>query len=154
MSFGYSVSDAILLTQLAWKTVANTHKACGEYDELTEQVSGLHVVLKRLEKEVIIGDRRGGQQAARDKEKSTDKDEIRVVGDGCAKVLGTLNKILEKYNGLGDKAPGSKARKMWQKVRFGNNEVADVGELRGKVVYYTSLMTLLLNMRACGTIVE
>ena len=52
MSFGYSVGDAVLITQLAWKTVQNARKACGEHDELTREVLSLHVVLSRLEQEV------------------------------------------------------------------------------------------------------
>lgn len=152
MSFGYSASDAILLAQLAWKTVTNSRKACGGYGELTGQVSALHIVLKRLEKEVVGDEKKAGKRKPDGRGKNTDQDEIRVIGDGCNKVLGTLNKTLAKYNDLGDQAHGTKTRRLWLKVRFGNGEVADVGELRGKVVYYTSLMTLLLNMRASKSI--
>ena len=49
MSFGYSIGDAVLLTQLAWKTVQNARKACGEHHEITQEVLSLHVVLRRLE---------------------------------------------------------------------------------------------------------
>ncbi len=51
MSFGYSVSDAALLVQLAWKTVQNFRRAFGEHVELTREVSSLHVVIQSLEKE-------------------------------------------------------------------------------------------------------
>jgi hypothetical protein len=59
MSFGYSVSDVALLTRLAWTTVKNSRKACGEYDELTQEVSGLHLVLRKLEKEVRDEEEKG-----------------------------------------------------------------------------------------------
>jgi hypothetical protein len=52
MSFGYSAGDAILLAQLAWRTLQGTIKACGEHDELTREVSSLHKVLKRLTTEL------------------------------------------------------------------------------------------------------
>src|SRR3954454_10537118 len=68
MSFGTSAGDAILLVQLAWKTVQGATQACGEHDELTReasivrltqleyadettQVVSLHKVLLRLQRE-------------------------------------------------------------------------------------------------------
>ena len=56
MSFGYSVGDIVSLVQLAWKTVQNSRKACGEHDEFTQEASSLHVVLQRLEKETSKSD--------------------------------------------------------------------------------------------------
>jgi tetratricopeptide (TPR) repeat protein len=67
-------------------------------------------------------------------------------------VLGKLDKILVKYNGLSEQERAGKARRLWQKVRFGNEEVADLRDLRSRATYYTSLMTLLLNMRSSGSI--
>ena len=52
MSFGYSVGDFVLLTQLARQVVQNSRKACGAHDELTSEVTRLHIVLRRLEAEV------------------------------------------------------------------------------------------------------
>ena len=52
MSFGYSVGDFVLLTQLAWRSLQNARRACGEHDELAREASSLHVILQRLEIEV------------------------------------------------------------------------------------------------------
>lgn len=52
MSFGFSISDAITITQLAWKTIQNSRKACGEHDDFTREVSSLHLVLQRLQQEI------------------------------------------------------------------------------------------------------
>ena len=87
MSFGYSIGDAILLTQLAWKTFQNAHKACGEYDELTQEVLSLHVVLRRLEqavekpKNLLNGVRSG----------DSDNEELQVIVNGCRRVLSILD---------------------------------------------------------------
>ena len=143
MSFGYSVSDAIVLVSLAWKTVQNSRKACGEYDELTREASGLHVVLQRLEKEL------GKPESLINKSRGIYKDELGVLVSGCENVLSTLDKILEKYNGLGGRE--SRMKKSLQKVRFGNGQMADLEELRGKITYYTSALTLFLNMVSMGS---
>ena len=100
MSFGYSVSDAIVLVSLAWKTVQNSRKACGEYDELTQEASGLHVVLQRLEKEL------GKPESLIDKSRGIHKHELGVLVSGCENVLSTLDKILENTTVLGTEKVG------------------------------------------------
>ncbi len=152
MSFGYSVSDVALLTRLAWTTVKNSRKACGEYDELTQEVSGLHLVLRKLEKEVRDEEEKGKIKDSAKKDEGIYDDELRVIVGGCEKVLGTLDKILVKYNGLSDQEGAGKVRRLWQKVRFGNGEVVNLRDLRSKATHYASLMTLLLNMRSSGSI--
>lgn len=51
MSFGYSIGDIVSLVQLAWKTVQNSKKACGEHYEFTREASSLYLVIQHLEKE-------------------------------------------------------------------------------------------------------
>ncbi|KAN0099218.1 hypothetical protein V8E51_012993 [Hyaloscypha variabilis] len=48
MSFGYSVSDVIGLVQLAWTAVEGARRACGEYDDLTRELTSFHSVLNHL----------------------------------------------------------------------------------------------------------
>lgn len=98
MSFGYSVGDALLLTQLAWKTVQNTRKACGEHDELTREVLSMHVVLHRFEQEL----EKPGNPMNEDQSGGTYKEELEVIIDGCEKVLKVLDQILTKYNALSE----------------------------------------------------
>ena len=145
MSFGYSIGDAVLLTQLAWKTVQNARKACGEHNELTQEVLSLHVVLRRLEHEIekpetaLNGVRSGG----------SDKEELQVIVNGCQKVLNILDQVLTKYNALGEQERSGK--RLWQKITFGNGKMADMAEMRAKLTYYTSAMSLFLNMVSMGT---
>lgn len=113
MSFGYSIGDVITVTQLAWKTVQNARKACGEYDELTREVLSLHIVLRRLEQEAEkpenpINDVKSGD---------TYKEELGDVFDGCKRVLNILDQVLTKYNALSERERSG--RKLWQQIRFG-----------------------------------
>ncbi len=152
MSFGFSISDAILLTQLARNTVQNARKACGEYDELTQQVSALHIVLRRFQKEASVERGEGQSDSPKREHQDSYNAELHTIVSGCEKVLGTLDKILKKYNSLSERERGRRPKMLWKKVRFGNGEIADLGELRGKVVYHASLLTFFLNLRSTGSI--
>lgn len=144
MSFGYSVGDAILLTQLAWTVVQNSRKACGEHDELTREFLSLHAVLQRLEIEVAKPEspinRPGGKCS----------EELEVVVDGCQWVLRILDQTLEKYNALSETERST--RKLWQKIKFGNGAMMDLTELRSKMTFHTSSLSLLLKTVSLGTI--
>lgn len=143
MSFGYSAGDAILLTQLAWTVVQNSRKACGEHDELTREVLSLHVVLQRLEHEVAkpesLINRPGG----------TFGEELEVIFGGCRRVLRILDQILEKYSALSETERSG--RKLWQKIKFGNGTMMDLADLRSKMTFHASALSLLLNMVSLGT---
>ena len=144
MSFGFSISDAFALGQLAWNTVQNSRKACGEHDELTREVSALHVVLLRLQQEVEK------PESPINKSGDTCREELQVIAKDCGKVLRLLDKILDKYNALSERERSG--RKLWQKVKFGNGETGDIGKLRSKIVLYTSTMTFYLNMVSMGAV--
>ena len=144
MSFGYSISDGVLLCQLAWSTVQNSRKACGEHDELTREVSALHVVLQRLHQEVDKPD------SPVNKSGDSCRAELETNVTHCEKVLRALDKILVKYNALGENE--KRGRKLWQRVRFGNGEMADLGDLRSKIVLYSTTITFYLNMASLGAV--
>ena len=143
VSFGFSLSDAVLLTQLAWKTVQNARRACGEHDELTHEVSSLHIVLRRLESEIRI------PESPLNQSDGSYSEELEVIISGCKKVLNVLDSILKKYNSLSEEERSVK--KIWQRIRFGNGQVADLGDQREKLTYYTTLLNMLLNMASAGS---
>ena len=143
MSFGYSVGDAILLTQLAWRTAQNARKACGEHDELTRELQGLHGVIRRLEQEV----RRPTGPINRNPD--TYEDELEGLVNGCKINLNVLDQVLTKYNALSERERS--ARRLWQKIRFGNGEMLDTASLTARMTYYTSAMSLFLNIVMTGT---
>ena len=143
MSFGFSIGDVISLTQIAWNVTQNSRKACGEHDELTREVSTLHVVLRRLQNKVT----EPGSPINRPGDSS--REEIEFIAGGCHRVLRILDQILEKYNALSETERSG--RKLWQKIKFGNGQMADLADLRSKVVYYTSAISLFLNMISIST---
>ena len=144
MSFGYSVGDALLLTQLAWKIVQNSRKACGEHDELTREVLSLHLVLQRLEHEYSKAD------SPLNLSSDSYNEELQVIARGCERVLSVLDTILKKYNRLSEE--DRSWRKLWQKITFGNGQVADIQALRSKIVTYTSAMSLFLDVVSLGSV--
>lgn len=85
MSFGFSIGDVILLTQIAWNVTQNSRKACGEHDELTREVSTLHVVLKRLQHEIRK------PESPINKPADTSREEIELLAGGCHGVLSILD---------------------------------------------------------------
>lgn len=142
-SFGFSVGDAVSLTQLAWTTVQNTRKACGEHDEIARQASSLHILLQRLEHEVE------NPSSLFNKSIDNTKEEILALTSGCEKVLKTLDRVLAKYNALSDTE--RKGRKLWLRIRFGNGEIVDMRDIRAKMTYYTSALSLFLNTMSIGS---
>ena len=141
MSFGWSGGDVFLLTQLAWNTVQNSRKACGEYDELTREALRLHAVLQRLEQEVAKPDspinRAGG----------TSTEQLERIATDFEVVLKQVDKIVMAYAALSEEKRS--VRKIWQRVRFGNGQMADLGDLRSK---FTSEMLLYLNSVSMSTV--
>ena len=143
MSFGFSASDVVLLVQLAWTTVENSRKACGEYAELTRETTSLHINLQRLDRETAK------PESPINRPGDTCRQDLAPIVDGCGKALHVLDRILEKYNALSDEERSR--RKLWKAVRFGNGKLANVKDLRLKLIHYTSNLALFLNMVSVGS---
>ena len=144
MSFGFSVGDVVSLLELAFKTVQNSRKACGEHADLTQEALTLNSVLQRLQQEILKLDSPISNNS------SSNIQELALIIRGCEKVLRTLNNVLEKYNALGDQERST--RKLWAKIRFGNGQVANMRDIRAQITYYSSALSLYLNMESLGAI--
>ena len=144
MSFGWSVSDIALLTRLAYKTTQGARAACGEHDELTREVSSLHIILQRLDNEA------SKSGSFLDRPRETYKQELETIASGCEHVLGQLDKILVKYNALSNQERS--ARRLWKQVRYSSGAVADVADLRSKIGSYSASLSLFLNIVSIGTV--
>ncbi|KAL3421319.1 IBR domain-containing protein [Phlyctema vagabunda] len=147
MSFGFSIGDFVLLSQLAWTVVQRARAACGSHDELTREVQSLHVVLKRIEAEVskpesII-------HSSDTDGKDDRKEELAGIVEHCRHVLRVLDGILQKYNELS--AEKRTVTRLWKTVRFGNGEAQDLSQLRLELATHTSALTLFLNLLALGS---
>jgi hypothetical protein len=143
MSFGYSVSDIIGLVQLAWTAVEGARRACGEYDDLTRELSSLHSVLNHLHFE--LSNPESLVNSAEDVRRAELSNHIR----GCERHLGHMNTILIKYNSLSDK--DRKGKQLWKKFRFGNGPVHVVAKIRGKISTYTAAISMSLHLLALGS---
>lgn len=144
MSFGFSIGDAILLTQLASQAVKNARKACGVHDEVTRELSSLHLVLGRLQNEAAK------PESPINRPDDSCLKELKSIVAGCEKVLKVLENILVKYNALSKEERSG--RRLWQRIRFGNGEMQNLVELRARLVCYTSAISLFLNMISMGSI--
>ena len=102
------------------------------------------MVIQRLEKEI------SRPESPINRPDDRCKEELRPLVDGCEKILNVLNRVLEKYNALSEKERS--LRKIWQRIRFGNGELADMNELREKLTYYASALSLFLIMVSLGSI--
>ena len=141
MSFGHSISDFALLFQLAWRTVENARKACGEYDDLTKEVLSLHTVLSHIQSEMQ------DPESAISKAGNNRVRELHNHVEGCKPHLQRLDLVLSKYIALSEDERS--ARKLWQKVQFGN-KVINVKDIREKVMTFTSAISTTLQLLSLG----
>ena len=114
MSFGWSGSD-ISLTQLAWKIVQGSRKACEDYDELTRKTLRLHAVLQRMGQELAKTDRLVNRAGGNSKE------QLEGIVIDCDVVFEQVDKIVIAYA-----APSEEKRsvcKTRQRVLFGNGQI-------------------------------
>jgi WD40 repeat protein len=143
MNFGCGISGAALLVQLAWKIVQGARQACGEYDELTREVSNLHRVLRRLHRELSNPDSLLNQT------NNGRREELGEHVEGCEKVLRVMDDIITKYNLLSDNEKSG--RRIWQNVKFGNREVKDLADIRPKLSTHTSALNMSLHLCSLGS---
>ncbi|MCJ1377263.1 hypothetical protein MMC17_000355 [Xylographa soralifera] len=141
-SFGFGVGDLVLLSQIAWSVVQNARAACGEYDVLADEASAIHVVLTRLQKEASNPESLISMP--------DNAEEFLEIVIRCKKVLRVLDRILKKYNAMPE--DDKKLQKLWKRMKFGNGEMQDLGQLRSKLTYYTAVVTLFLNRIAVGSL--
>lgn len=144
MSFGISIGDFIVLTQLASDVVQGARRACGAHDELTREVTSLHIVLRQLEREV------GKPHSILNSNDDDRKIELITLADHCQKSLKVLSNILDKYNGLSEEK--RLVTKLWKRVQFANGEMQDLSKLRLELSTHTNVITLFLNLLSVGSL--
>lgn len=143
MSFGFSIGDGVLLAQLAWRTVQGARRALGEYDELTCELSGLHNILQRLQRELANPD------SLLNRAEDDRKQELNELGGGCERILRVMESVITKYNALSEGKRSGK--QLWQKIRFGNGEVQDLADIRMKLSTHTTAIMMNINLCSLGS---
>jgi hypothetical protein len=55
-------------------------------------------------------------------------EELQMIVKGCGRVLRVLDRVLTKYNGQSEEK--RRTTRLWQRVRFENGEMQDLGKTR------------------------
>ena len=144
MSFGWSATDIANLVKLAWKTVQNSKKAVGEFDELTRQTQSFHSVIRKLRNE------KANPESLLNRTTESHWEDLRPSLDGSRDVLESLNAILVKYASINRKDKG--LGRLWTRVKFGNKELDALNDLRQKVRFYSGTISAVLNTITVGSL--
>lgn len=96
MSFGVSVADITSLIQLAWTTFEGAKQACGEHDDLTNEISSVRTVLDYLHAQMLDPD------SVVHRAEVDRREELERHTRGCERHLRRINSVLTKYNVLSD----------------------------------------------------
>ncbi|RDW94785.1 hypothetical protein BP5796_00548 [Coleophoma crateriformis] len=138
MSFGASPSDIIIVVTFCRALYRRCKEAGGEYLEISREVRGLHTVLRHLKYEVQA------PESLLNRDRSLyGRDLAPIIGD-CDNTLHGLDLLLQKYGRLGDGSPSS-PRVLWEKMRFGSNELDELGGMRVKLISHKTSLTLFLD---------
>jgi hypothetical protein len=116
MSFGFSISDIVLLTQLTTRTYEGWRNACGDYASMTGDLVVLQTLLQRIEAEAKLPDSLF----------TRNKDDVkgwRSLSSGCRETVTKLAAILDKYRSL-----STNRRRNWDGIRLGNKNLDDLGQ--------------------------
>lgn len=138
MSFGASPSDIIIVVTFCRALYRRCKEAGGEYLEISREVRGLHTVLRHLKYEVEA------PESILNRDHSIyGCDLAPIIGD-CDYTLRRLDLLLQKYGRLGDRGPTG-PRILWEKMKFGSNEMDELGGIRVKLISHKTSLTLFLD---------
>ena len=119
MSFGVSVGDFIIASQLAWKLSRRFKAAPGEFTALVTEVLSFHVVLREASEQTSIKD-----------DLTPSPPDYERVKEGCYDVLHELEAILNDFEGL-----KSSRKRRWDRARWSSN---DVQAIRMRLISHTN----------------
>jgi hypothetical protein len=122
MSFGYSVGDFLAVAALAWSLYKDCSSAPESFQNVAQEVLSLYAVLKEAEESVF--------KYPLSLERQT---RLKVVGDGCEKILLDLQTLVTKYHSL-----GTNRKRTWDRLRWHSNDIA---ELRTRLTSNIGLLT-------------
>ena len=111
MSFGFSVSDITSLVQLTTRTYQGWKRACGEYADITHDLSSLNIILSRVAFEVK-------SPTSLLLHHDHDLSRLREIATNCRGVVDQLATIVSKYDGI-----VLSRRNNWERIRFGQKNL-------------------------------
>ena len=103
MSFGFSIGDILALSKPTSDFAQNSSKAYGANAELTREAKSLHIVLLRLQLEVLK------PESLLNRKEDHRPEQLATLCSDCNVVPRVLNRILEKYNALSEEERRSRS---------------------------------------------
>jgi hypothetical protein len=122
MSFGCSIGDLIAVGTFAWQIYSSCKGAPESFENISSEVFSLHAVLEQARDSVLSQPLSPPQQKR-----------LKVIRDGCYRVLEDLEKLVKKYQGLGTQRKRTLDRMKWS--------IEDVAEIRARLSVHIILLT-------------
>ena len=137
--YGFGVGDFIAVGTLAW----SVYKSCwsqpyaghqqatnqwvgkaapGSFENISAEVLSLHAVLKEGEETLFVSPL-SPERAER----------LKVIKDGCDKVLVDLQRLVERYESL-----GTQSKRTWDRMKWGKEDIA---EIRTRLISNITILT-------------
>ena len=143
MSFGASPSDIIIVVTFCKALYRSCRSAGGEYDEISREVRGLHTVLRHLKYEVEV------PESPLNRDSSIWGLQLAPIIGDCDHTMRELDGLLIKYGRLSTNNDGGSSptspRVLWERVKFGSNEMDKLGAIRVKLISHKTSLTLFLD---------
>lgn len=117
MSFGFSVGDIYLLSQLCSQTYQNWKHACGRYSEITGQLESLHLILERVDTDIK------DSRSVFARQNGDFHGMLQIMG-GCRTTITQLNRIVDAYSNLGSLVRSRKAT--WSRLRLSHTNYQEL----------------------------
>ena len=127
--YGFGVGDFVAVGTLAWDVYKSCRAAPGSFNNISIEVLSLHAVLKEAD-ETIFRSPLSPESQAR----------LEIIGDGCQRVLGDLQALVDKYERL-----GTQSKRTWDRMKWG---AEDIVELRSRIISNTTLLTAFMRWAA------
>lgn len=131
MSFGYSVSDFVLLGTEAWKIYKRCKSAPAGFSALQIEVKALYIVLQEVADLPQFGD---------DSTQQLQGTKLELVGKGAYDVLKELETRLSEFESLGNRNKRFRDRFRWPQE--------EVDTIRLRLVSQINLLTAFINASA------
>lgn len=141
MSLRGSPSDITTVVTFCRDLYRRCRSASDEYDEIRREVRGLHTVLKHLKSEIE------DENSPLNRDRSLWGNQLAPIIGDCDFTLRQLDGQLLKYGRLleGNEAWNAGDKASWDCIRFGSNEMDQLGSIRVKLISHKTSLTLFLN---------
>ena|SRR5947207_8765918 len=125
MSFGISVSDILVLSDLAWRCYRCCRDSSDQFQRLSGEVSNLKAVLDETKEAV-----EENQPLS-----PTREQRLKLAIAECGKALQDLERLLGSYESM-----NTQRQRAWDRLKFG---LEDIAEVRSRMISHTTTLSAL-----------